>query len=556
MMSTIAEQLQEAADKATQASEQAGLWATGPDNTTVPTDSGPVPTIAEFNRAAQARVDASIEAIGWVLAGDFTAGCTVTDRNQYVLVVGGAGYRWDGELPKVVSPGSSPTPIATGSWVLISDPSIRVESVLLEASAEDTIRGRVCSELARVKAPTSAPANAGYSQGLFVDKPNRVAYVSFDPDSATTTTGTKYIGKYNIKTGELISETVITSPQVGHLDSIYFDGVNVLTTGNVGSPAILSVSPTTGAVITTKSLSISHTSQVLLAIDPTDGDSFTVWGRFGGDKIIVYGKISDAVGDVIQVKTSPIQYAQSDILQGISFSKDRVYLLTGVGGAGKKKITSYRVTTGELIDTILVGPELLFYSAYGSVYEPEGMCLSIEEERGAVQSNIYFGLVLGDGTKSGGFTSIIKMSKTDLPNTPKVDFYAGRYAGNVDYTMSRLHIRLRYDGTAWQVESGDFLSTLTKNTIKNLAVSPDNLSITFDLVKPYQDVIGANCDGSADFLRFARAKPCWVYKDGGASSMTGQQIRFADLDTAAYKQVNTSPVASGQRIFLTLDVIQ
>lgn len=121
MMSTIAEQLQEAADKATQASEQAGLWATGPDNTTVPTDSGPVPTIAEFNRAAQARVDASIEAIGWVLAGDFTAGCTVTDRNQYVLVVGGAGYRWDGALPKVVAPGSSPTPIATGAWVLVGD---------------------------------------------------------------------------------------------------------------------------------------------------------------------------------------------------------------------------------------------------------------------------------------------------------------------------------------------------------------------------------------------------------------------------------------------------
>lgn len=124
-MTTIAEQLQEAADKATQASEQGNQWATGPVNTTVPTDSGPVPTIAEFNRAAQARVDASIEAIGWVLAGDFTAGCTVTDRNQYVLVVGGPGYRWDGALPKVVAPGSSPTPIATGAWVLVGDATLR-----------------------------------------------------------------------------------------------------------------------------------------------------------------------------------------------------------------------------------------------------------------------------------------------------------------------------------------------------------------------------------------------------------------------------------------------
>lgn len=124
---TVENQLQEAADKATQASAQADAWANGPINTTVPTDSGPVPTIAEFNRAAQARVDESIEAIGWVLAGDFTAGCTVTDRNQYVLVVGGAGYRWDGVLPKFVAPGSSPTPIATGAWVLVGDATLRGE---------------------------------------------------------------------------------------------------------------------------------------------------------------------------------------------------------------------------------------------------------------------------------------------------------------------------------------------------------------------------------------------------------------------------------------------
>ena len=123
-MSTIAEQLQEAADKATKASAQADVWATGPVRTTVPTDSGPVPTIAEFTRANQVRADQSINSLGWVLAGDFTAGCTVTGRNQYVLVVGGAGYRWDGALPKAVAPGSSPTPIATGAWILINQPIV------------------------------------------------------------------------------------------------------------------------------------------------------------------------------------------------------------------------------------------------------------------------------------------------------------------------------------------------------------------------------------------------------------------------------------------------
>lgn len=123
-MSTIQE-FEEAAAKATQASAQAYTWANGPINTTVPTDSGPVPTIAEFTRANQARADAAIDALGWVLAGDFTAGCTVTDRNQYVLVVGGAGYRWDGVLPKVVTAGSSPTPIATGAWLLVEDFPLR-----------------------------------------------------------------------------------------------------------------------------------------------------------------------------------------------------------------------------------------------------------------------------------------------------------------------------------------------------------------------------------------------------------------------------------------------
>ena len=122
---TVENQLQEAADKATQASSQADIWATGPINTTVPTDSGPVPTIAEFTRANQERADSAIDALGWVLAGDFTAGCTVTGRNQYVLVVGGAGYRWDGLLPKVVAPGSAPTPIATGAWVLVGDVTLR-----------------------------------------------------------------------------------------------------------------------------------------------------------------------------------------------------------------------------------------------------------------------------------------------------------------------------------------------------------------------------------------------------------------------------------------------
>lgn len=123
-MNTIQE-FEAAAANATQASSQAKAWAIGPINSGIMTDSGLVPTIAEFIRVNQERADAAINAIGWVFAGDFTAGCTVTKRNQYVLVVGGERYRWDGVLPKVVASGSAPTPIATGAWVLVGDATLR-----------------------------------------------------------------------------------------------------------------------------------------------------------------------------------------------------------------------------------------------------------------------------------------------------------------------------------------------------------------------------------------------------------------------------------------------
>lgn len=191
-MTTIVEQLQEAADKATQASEQADAWAKGPVGTTVPTDSGPVPTIAEFARAAQARADASIEAIGWVLAGDFTAGCTVTDRNQYVLVVGGPGYRWDGALPKVAAPGSSPTPIATGSWVLVGDATLRGD--LAAASGAGRVGGVARPGADQGFAGGATPStvdNFAALNAIFAqEREVRLAEGDFDTSAGVVSTGT------------------------------------------------------------------------------------------------------------------------------------------------------------------------------------------------------------------------------------------------------------------------------------------------------------------------------------------------------------------------------
>lgn len=70
-----------------------------------------------------------LKRIGIERVGDFTAGCTVTTRNQGVLEIGGSVYVWLGAFPsggKVVPPGS--TPASTGGigptgWLDIGDAS-------------------------------------------------------------------------------------------------------------------------------------------------------------------------------------------------------------------------------------------------------------------------------------------------------------------------------------------------------------------------------------------------------------------------------------------------
>ena len=65
-------------------------------------------------------------------SGTFTAGATLFDARQTLLwevSQGGDGhyYSWSGSFPKVVSAGSSPSPIAAGSWVDRTDDSLRDE---------------------------------------------------------------------------------------------------------------------------------------------------------------------------------------------------------------------------------------------------------------------------------------------------------------------------------------------------------------------------------------------------------------------------------------------
>ena len=71
----------------------------------------------------------AVRAVGIQRVGDFTTGCTVTERNQGVLYeTDGTVYVWLGVLPKVVTPASSPATtggIGPSGWLDIGDASVR-----------------------------------------------------------------------------------------------------------------------------------------------------------------------------------------------------------------------------------------------------------------------------------------------------------------------------------------------------------------------------------------------------------------------------------------------
>ena len=68
-------------------------------------------TIAGYDALFQDAIDD----IGWTIVDSFEDGATITSRNQVLRYADtGELFRWDGTLPKVVAPGS--TPETTGGY--------------------------------------------------------------------------------------------------------------------------------------------------------------------------------------------------------------------------------------------------------------------------------------------------------------------------------------------------------------------------------------------------------------------------------------------------------
>ena len=89
----------------------------------------------------------AVRAVGIQRIGDFTAGCTVTERNQGVLYeTEGTVYVWLGALPKVVPAGSSPATtggIGPTGWLDVGDASsyTRIIDELSQPNGVDLVGG-------------------------------------------------------------------------------------------------------------------------------------------------------------------------------------------------------------------------------------------------------------------------------------------------------------------------------------------------------------------------------------------------------------------------------
>lgn len=77
---------------------------------------------------AEAYIRAAVSSFGYITVDSFENGATISEWNQVLrLESTGVYYRWDGSLPKVVSPGSSPSSsggVGAGAWLSVLDATL------------------------------------------------------------------------------------------------------------------------------------------------------------------------------------------------------------------------------------------------------------------------------------------------------------------------------------------------------------------------------------------------------------------------------------------------
>jgi len=133
----------------------------------------------------------AVRDIGVQRVGDFTTGCTVTERNQGVLYeTDGTIYVWLGALPKVIPPASSPSATGgispSGDWLDIGDASLRSDLLMADGS---TLIGETDYSGIRSSTVTSGRFNCFGRTNIF-DEANGVFYVDASDTTSLDDDGT------------------------------------------------------------------------------------------------------------------------------------------------------------------------------------------------------------------------------------------------------------------------------------------------------------------------------------------------------------------------------
>lgn len=204
-MTTVSERLEAATAMAEEASEIARQWANGPENTTIPTESGPLPTLAEFLRANASLINRNIPHLKELP----TAQNAKTDIVYIVIgfhqntIYGGGGFVWQpAKLKSLHNGGTVIAPEALAAW----DGTKAGVYDLLNWSGTGSgcwvrtdLKGLVSPEMFGAEPySTIQAAAAGWDQTVCLDKAQRVGPVwvagIYPVKNFTVTDGCRLIG--------------------------------------------------------------------------------------------------------------------------------------------------------------------------------------------------------------------------------------------------------------------------------------------------------------------------------------------------------------------------
>lgn len=191
-----------------------------------------------------------LKALGIERIGDFTAGCTVTKRNQGVLEVGGSLYVWLGAFPvggKIVPPSSTPAStggIGPAGWLDVGDASAysRVLAALAAPNGVDLVTG--AAKQTDLTAATSRIAVLEFAKFEQYDQATKISNILRDGvyNSAPVTLGIMLVGDSTMW-GSIPGDTLNQDPK--HPGVALKQAIDLIYPGNLATVSNNAIPATT-----------------------------------------------------------------------------------------------------------------------------------------------------------------------------------------------------------------------------------------------------------------------------------------------------------------------